>query len=325
MRAAKYGASGKKMKREGLKYRIIKYRDIIPFVIPAILFAIVFCYVPMVGILIGFKDKLNLTRYDVFEAFSRASWTLEHFRTLFSSDEFFRIIGNTLIISVLKIVILFPLPVALAIMITEVKSSAFSKTVQSLVYLPHFLSWAVITGIFMTFLSIDGPVNTILCNLGLMDADKPLNWFAEKGIFRGLVIALSGWKEIGYSAIVYIAAIMGIDSALFEAAELDGAGKMRRIFSITIPSILPTIAVLLIIRVGYIMDAGFDQVYTMLSSTTRETGEILGTYIYRLGMGEGGGNYGLSTAAGLFNSVVALFFVLSGNFIVKKLGGGGMW
>ena len=313
------------MKTEGFTYKIKKYKDIIWFLIPAMIFAIVFAYIPMVGILIGFKDNLNLTRYGVFDAFARANWTLDNFRTLLSSTEFLKVIGNTLAISILKIVILFPLPIILSVMITEVSNSKFSKSVQSVVYLPHFLSWAVITGIFMTFLALDGPVNSLFVKMGWMSADNPVNWFAEKGLFKGLVVALSGWKEVGYSAIVYIAAIMGIDATLFEAAKMDGAGKMRQIISITIPCIMPTIAVLFIIRIGYIMDAGFDEVYTMLTATTRETGEILGTYIYRIAMGDGGGEYGLSTAAGFFNSVVALFFILSGNFIVKKLGQGGMW
>lgn len=311
---------------DSFKAKWKRSKSLVPFVVPAVIFAVLFSYLPMMGLLIAFKDNINFIRYsNPIEAFMNANWTLEHFGKIFSDPEILKYIGNTLIISVLKIVILFPLPVVLAIMITEVSNRLFSKWTQMSVFLPHFLSWVVITGIFKCVLAIDGPVNSFLIRLGLMSSENPVYWFGTDSIFRGLVIFTSGWKEIGYSSIVYVSAIMAIDPNLYEAAKLDGAGKFRQIWSITIPSILPTIIVMLIIRVGYLMDAGFDQIYTMISSVTRNSGEIIGTYVYRISLGENAGQYGLSTAVGLFNGVVALLLILITNKIAKKSTGTGVF
>lgn len=310
-----------KAKKVTLAQKIKKHKHLIPFVIPAIVFALIFCYLPMAGILIAFKDNPNFVRYDVFEAFSRSDWTMENFQKIFSDPEIFRIIKNTLIISIMKIVILFPLPVILAVMITELRSQKFSKLVQGLVFLPHFFSWVVIVGIFNSIFGLYGPINNIIETLG----GDPTHFMGEPGWFRWLVVILSGWKEIGYSSIVYIAAIMSIDPALYEAAKIDGASKLRQIWNITIPSIMPTIIVMLIIRIGYLMDAGFEQVYAMLNPNVQETGEIIGTYVYKLGLGYANNDYGLSTAVGLFNGLISMALILSANYISKKKTGSGVW
>lgn len=298
-----------------------KYKTLIPFVIPAVLFALVFSYLPMTGILIAFKDHPNFIRYDVFEAFAKSDWTLENFERLFSDPDILKYIKNTLIISVMKIVILFPLPVVLAVMITELRSKRFSKLVQGLVFLPHFFSWVVIVGIFNNIFGMYGPINNIGTALGM----DPVHFMGEPSWFRWLVVILSGWKEIGYSSIAYIAAIMSIDPALYEAAKIDGASKLKQIWNITIPSIMPTIIVMLIIRIGYLMDAGFEQVYAMLNPNTLETGEIIGTYVYRLGFLAGSTDYGLSTAVGLFNGIISLLLILGANYVSKKKTGNGVW
>lgn len=301
-----------------LKKQLKKYGSLYPFLIPAMLLALVFSYLPMAGLVIAFKDNINFIRYDSpLEAFMNASWSFQHFRTIFSDPEIYKYIINTLIISAMKIIITFPLPIVLAVMISEVRNKGFSTFVQSMVFLPHFLSWVVITGIFKNLLAVDGPINAIF---GIR-----YHWFGEPGIFRWLVVALSGWKEVGYSSIVYISAILAIDACLYEAARIDGAGKLRQVFSITIPLIIPTIMTMLIIRLGYLMEAGFEQIYTMISSTTRDTGEIIGTYIYRISLGENGGNYGLSTAVGLFNGVISLILIVSANYVSKKLLNEGIW
>ncbi len=310
------------MENKTLRQKWRKNRSLVPFVIPAVVFAIIFCYIPMVGILIAFKDNPNFGRFEVLEAFNRADWTLDNFKILFSDPEILRYISNTLIISVMKIVILFPLPIILAIMISEVTNKLFSKYVQGVVFLPHFFSWVVIVGIFSSLFGKYGPVNNIAENI--FGAER-IMYMQEAGMFRWLVVLLSGWKEVGYSSIVYIAAITSIDPAQYEAARLDGAGKMQQIWNITLPAILPTIIVMLIIRVGYLMDAGFEQVYAMINSYTRETGEIIGTYVYRLGLGTGSRDYGLSTAVGLFNGVISLILIVSANAISKKKMGSGIW
>lgn len=301
--------------------KVKKHKHLIPFVFPAIVFALIFCYLPMAGIVIAFKDNPNFVRYEVFEALERSEWTMDNFKKIFSDPEILKYIKNTLIISLMKIIILFPLPVVLAIMITELRQKHFSKLVQGLVFLPHFFSWVVIVGIFNSIFGMYGPVNNLAQALG----GDPVYYMGEPGWFRWLVVILSGWKEIGYSSIVYISAIMSIDPALYEAAKIDGAGKFRQIWSVTIPSIMPTIVVMLIIRIGYLMDAGFEQVYAMLNSLTRETGEIIGTYVYRLGFGSASGDYGLSTAVGLFNGVISLILILGANYFSKKKTGNGVW
>ena len=310
-----------KTKKMTLAQKVKKHKHLIPFVIPAILFALVFCYLPMAGIVIAFKDNPNFVRYDVFVALERADWTMENFERIFSDPEIFSVVKNTLIISIMKIVILFPLPVILAVMITELRSKRFSKLVQGLVFLPHFFSWVVIVGIFNSIFGMYGPVNNLAEALG----GEAVYFMGEPGWFRWLVVILSGWKEIGYSSIVYISAIMSIDPALYEAAKMDGAGKFKQIWNITIPSIMPTIIVMLIIRIGYLMDAGFEQVYAMLNSLTRETGEIIGTYVYRLGFGSASSDYGLSTAVGLFNGIISLILILGANYFSKKKTGNGVW
>ena len=310
------------MKSNTLAHRLKKHKSLIPFVIPAVLFALVFSYLPMAGILIAFKDNPNFGRYPVFEAFNRASWTLDNFKILVSDPEILRYISNTLIISVMKIVILFPLPVLLAVMVSELRNQKFSKLVQGLVFLPHFVSWVVIVGIFNNIFGIYGPVNNLR---DLLFGADPIYFMGEPAWFRWLGVILSGWKEIGYSSIVYIAAITAIDPALYEAAKIDGASKIKQIFSITIPAIMPTIIVMLIIRIGYLMDAGFEQVYAMINSYTRETGEIIGTYVYRLGLGTGSRDYGLSTAVGLANGIISLILIVSANKLSKKYMGTGIW
>ena len=303
-----------------LAQKVRKHKQLIPFVIPAILFALVFCYLPMAGIVIAFKDNPNFMRYDVFEALSKADWSFKHFEMIFSDPEIFRVVRNTLIISVMKIVILYPLPIVLAVMITELRSKKFSKLVQGLVFLPHFFSWVIIVGIFNSLFGLYGPVNNIIEMLG----GDPTHFMGEPLWFRWLVVILSGWKEIGYSSIVYIAAIMSINPALYEATRLDGASKLRQVWSITIPSIMPTIIVMLIIRIGYLMDAGFEQVYAMLNANTMETGDIIGTFVYRKAMGAES-NYGLSTAVGLLNGLISMGLILGANYFSKKKTGSGVW
>lgn len=304
-----------------LKSKVNKHRSLIPFVIPAVLFALVFCYLPMIGILIAFKDNPNFGRYDAFDAFFRAEWTLDNFKLIFSDPEILRYVTNTLIISVMKIVILFPMPVILAVLISEVRKQGFSKMVQGIVFLPHFFSWVVIVGIFNSLFGMYGPIN----NIGVALGGEAVYYMGEPGWFRWLVVILNGWKEIGYSSIVYIAAITAIDPSLYEAAKLDGASKLRQIWNLTIPLIMPTIMTMLIIRIGYLMDAGFEQVYAMLNSYTRETGEIIGTYVYRLGLGTGSRDYGLSTAVGLANGLISLVLILFANKLSKKTMGTGIW
>ena len=304
-----------KTKKLTFAQKVSKHKQLIPFVIPAILFALVFCYLPMAGIVIAFKDNPNFMRYDVMEALQRADWTLDHFKMIISDPEIFKVVRNTLIISVMKIVILFPLPVFLAVMITELRSQKFSKLVQGLVFLPHFFSWVVIVGIFNSLFGLYGPINNIVEALG----GNPTHFMGEPLWFRWLVVILSGWKEIGYSSIVYIAAIMSIDPSLYEAAKIDGASKLRQIWNITIPSIMPTIMVMLILNVGSILALGFEKVLLMYTPINAGVSDILDTLTYRTGLRNS--NYSYATAIGLFSGVVGLILVSLSNYISKKTTG----
>lgn len=329
----------KARKSKDFKQRLKTHLGLYPFLIPAMAFALIFAYLPMLGLVIAFKENINFARYpDPITAFMQAEWTLGHFATIFSDPEIGKYIGNTLVISFMKLFILFPMPVILAVMIAEVRNKAYSTFVQAVVFLPHFLSWVVITGIFQDLLAVEGPINNLILDplasvwnkgpgswASWLKMDEGYHWFGEAKTFPALVVAMSGWKEIGYSSIVYVSAIMGIDACLYEAAKLDGASKVQQMVKVTVPMIASTIIVMLIIRVGYMMDAGFDQIQTMISSTTRETGEIIGTYIYRISLGQGVGEYGLSTAVGLFNGVISLALVCTANTISKKVTQEGIW
>ncbi len=297
--------------------------SLLPFLIPAIVLALIFCYMPMIGLLMGFKTKLNLFIYEPLEAFFNAEWTLENYRVLFSDANFLSALGNTLLISVLKIVILFPIPILFAIFLTDMGNLRMRKIFQAVVYLPHFLSWAIVAALFKKVFSSYGIVNSFLIQLGLMDAANPTLWFQDTSKFLFLVLFTEGWKEIGWSMIVYVSAILAIDQDMLEAARIDGAGKLAQMWYITLPAISTTITTMFILRISYLLDAGFDQIYALHTVTTSNRWQILGTYIFKLGIQEG--DYAFSTAVSFFNSVVALLLVLAGNLITKRISGKGIY
>ena len=218
---------------------------------------------------------------------------------------------------------MFPLPIALAIMINEMKSRVLKKWLQIVMYLPYFLSWATIAGIFVVMLNeTTGVVNNLLAFLG----HDRVNFLTSNDTFRGLMVTSTAWKDLGWSSITYLATITALDPCLNEAAKIDGANKFQQIFYITLPGIMPTVAVMFILRIGYIMDAGFEQVFVFYSPFVQKSGDILGMYTYRLiTQSSFIPQYSLSTAIGLFNSVVALILVLGGNAISKKLFHKGIW
>lgn len=302
-----------------------QYGSLFPFFIPAVIFALIFAYIPMAGLVMAFKENPNLLgSSSAVAGLLEAKWVgFEHFKRIFSQPEFLRAFRNTLIISALKIVIVFPLPIILAILISEMKGKIFKKSLQIVMYLPYFLSWATIGGIFIVILNKDtGAVNNILNYLGIGRFDFVTN----NSTFRSILVTTTAWKDIGWSAITYIAAITAIDISLNEVARIDGASKWQQIRYVTLPGILPTIAVMFILRIGYIMDAGFEQVFVFYSPFVQDNGDILGTYTYRLiRQSSLIPQYSLSTAIGFFNSFVALILVVSGNILSKKLFKQGIW
>lgn len=288
-----------------------RYRILYLLSVPGILYFFLFKYVPLFGSIIAFQN------YNIFKGITGSDWVgLEHFQKMFSHYDFLRILNNTLLLGLYDLVIAFPVPILLAILLNEVRMIVFKRLLQTIVYMPHFLSWVVISGIFMGIFSMDaGVVNKALGFLGM----QPVYFLGEDSYIRSILIGSGIWRDSGYGTIIFLAAIAGINPDLYEAAEVDGAGRLKQIWSITLPSLLPTIMILLLLHIGKFLDLGFERVFVFLNPLNLGSGEILDTYIYKAGLLSQ--QYSYTTAIGLFKSVVGLMLVLLGNFFSKKTTG----
>ncbi|WP_227793643.1 ABC transporter permease [Paenibacillus guangzhouensis] len=290
-------------------------------VIPAIIMIIIFSYIPMWGVLTAFQD------YSPAKGFFGSEWVgFKHFRMFFNAPEFWQIMRNTIVISMLKLFIAFPAPIVFALMLNEVKNAFFKRFVQTVSYLPHFISWVIVSGFVISLLSVDnGSVNMLLQKLNIID--EPVHWLSIPEYFWSILITSGIWKEIGFGAIVYLAAITGIDPHMYEAASIDGAGRMRQLVSITIPSIAPVIIIFLILQVGQILNAGFEEILLLTNQgqnvVLRPVSETIDTYVYRVGIE----NYRFSyaTAAGLFKGVISVGLLVIANWIARRLGNSSLW
>ncbi|GAB2670316.1 ABC transporter permease [Paenibacillus thermoaerophilus] len=289
--------------------------DLYLLLLPGVLFLLLFKYTPMYGILIAFKD------FNIFDGMSASPWVgFKHFEKLFTSDDFALVLKNTLIISLLKIVFLFPLPIVIAIMLNELKNMIFKRTVQTVIYLPHFLSWVIVSGLFIDILSTNGGlVNKVLVHFGM----EPIAFFMDTDYFRSVLVATAGWKETGWSTIVYLAAFSTIDPQLYEAAKIDGASRWRQIWHITLPGITPIIVLMFILRLGNIFEAGTEQILAMYNPTVYKVSDVIGTYVYRMGLGNQ--DYSFTTAVGMFESVIGFILILTGNYLSRKYLHRGIW
>jgi ABC-type polysaccharide transport system, permease component len=291
-----------------------KHADLYLLLLPALAALIIFKYVPMAGIQIAFR------KYNIFAGMAASPWVgFDNFRRLFSSSEFLNVLSNTLIISAYKIAILFPMGVIIALLLNEIHHMTYKRVVQTVIYIPHFFSWVVVAGLFSTILSSTGLMNKLLESLGA----NRINFMVSPSWFRAILVFSAGWKECGWNAIVFIAAIAGIDQQMYEAARIDGAGRVRQIISITIPSIMPTVILMLILRIGNLMTAGTQQVLVMYNPVVYDVADVLGTYIYRMGIGKM--EYSFSTAVGLFESVVGFGLVVMCNSLSRKFVGSSIW
>ncbi|WP_374955081.1 ABC transporter permease [Paenibacillus sp. PCH8] len=288
-----------------------RYRILYLLSVPGILYFFLFKYVPLFGSVIAFQN------YNIFKGITGSDWVgLEHFQKMFSHYDFLQILNNTLLLGLYDLVIAFPVPIVLAILLNEVRMIMFKRLLQTIVYMPHFLSWVVISGIFMGIFSMDaGVVNKALVFLGM----QPVYFLGEDSYIRSILIGSGIWRDSGYGTIIFLAAIAGINPDLYEAAEVDGAGRLKQIWSITLPSLLPTIMILLLLHIGKFLDLGFERVFVFLNPLNLESGEILDTYIYKAGLLSQ--QYSYTTAIGLFKSVVGLMLILLGNFFSKKTTG----
>lgn len=289
--------------------------DLYLLLVPGLLFLLIFRYAPMYGIIIAFQD------FNIFAGIQGSTWVgFDNFIRLFHSTQFLNVFRNTLIISVYKILFLFPLPIILAILLNEIGHMTFKKTVQTVIYLPHFISWVIVSGLFFNLLSINGGiVNSMIKQLG----GEPIAFFIEKNYFRSLLVITAGWKEVGWGTIIYLAAITGIDPQLYEAAIIDGANKFQQIWNITVPGITSTIVLMFILRIGSLLDAGMEQILTMYNPVVYEVADIIGTYVYRIGLGAS--DYSFATAVGLFNSIISLLLIMGGNYLSRRYMDKGIW
>lgn len=285
--------------------------------LPIVLYFVVFKYIPMGGIVIAFKN------YKIKSGIWGSAWVgLDNFTKAFNTMTFVRSVKNTLIISGLKLLFGFPMPIILALMLNEVTHKRYQRVVQTISYLPHFLSWVVLAGMFQQLLSPNnGAVNYMLKSW--FGVENPIYFLGDNHYFRGTLVVTDIWKNVGWSSILYLATIVGIDPTLYEAATVDGATRFQCTRYITLPSLMPTIVVMLILNVGSIMDAGFDQIFNLYNSAVYQTGDIIDTYVYRYGIGDM--KYSLATAVGLFKNVIAFVLVLGTNMITKRISGEGIW
>ena len=288
--------------------------------IPGLLFILLFNYLPMYGIVIGFKDYNIFAGNNPFDAIRLSPWVgLKFWNKLWRMSKFRQSIANTFIISAMKVVIGFPIPILLALMINEVRNIVMKRVLQTVMYLPHFISWVIVGALFMNFMGTQGVVNKLIEGLG----GTPQKFFMDNRWFRWVLLLSSVWKESGWGTIVYLAAITGIDPALYEAARIDRANRLQQIWYVTLPGIAGTIVMMLILRLGGIMDAGFSQILVMYNSTVYKSGDIIGTFVYREGLGKM--NWSQGTIVGLFNSIINMVLMLSGNVISRKLSGKSIW
>nr|WP_240762614.1 ABC transporter permease subunit [Paenibacillus thalictri] len=289
--------------------------DLYLLLIPGLAFLLLFKYAPMYGVIIAFQD------FNIFEGFTGSQWVgLAQFAKLIHSEDFYQVFINTLMISLYKIVLLFPVPIVIALLLNEVRKMWFKRAVQTVIFLPHFLSWVIISGLFINILSPSGGlVNQVIHYFG----GTPISFFLDNDYFRSVLVFTAGWKESGWNTIIFIAAIAGIEQEQYEAASIDGAGRIRQMLHITLPGIMPTIILVLVLRLGYLLEAGTEQILTMYNSVVYTSGDVIGTYVYRQGLGQQ--DYSFSTAVGLFNSVVGFILILLGNELSKRLVKRSIW
>ncbi|MFD3273167.1 ABC transporter permease [Paenibacillus dendritiformis] len=287
--------------------------DIQLMVLPALVFIFIFSYIPMYGVLIAFQD------YKMGSNLLNNNWVgLKHFIAFFNSPDFYPVMRNTIIISFLKFIFGFPAPILLALMLNEVRKMFFKRVVQTVTYLPHFLSWVVIGSMVTSLLSVDnGSINMLLEKLKLID--EPVNFLSMSEYFWTILITTNVWKEIGFASIVYLAAIAGIDPHLYEAASIDGASRFKQMWLITLPCIMPVVIIFMILAIGNLTSAGFEDILILASNPAlRDVSDSLDVYVVRVGIDNY--RYSYATAIGLFKAVVSVTLLTLANFIARKTG-----
>lgn len=294
--------------------RMNREKYIYLLLLPGVLYFIIYRYVPMAGLVIAFKD------FNPFTGFWNSEWVgIKHFTRMFESSEVIQVLVNTIQISLLQIFVAFPVSIILALMLNELRHATLKRFIQSLIYLPHFLSWVVVVGIFVLFLRGEGLVNSVLANFGL----EAIPFLTDPAYFKPIIILQVIWKEAGWGTIIFLAALAGVNPSLYEAAVIDGANRWRQLWHVTLPAIRGVIIILFILRLGSVLDTGFEQIFLMLNPFNMDSGNVLDTYVYFKGIQQG--NIGFATAVGMFKGVIGLVLVLSANRLAKRFGEDGLY
>ena len=300
-----------------LKVFFVKYKFLNLLVLPGLVYFIVFRYLPFYGIVIAFKDYNGMGGV---AGIINSPWIgFDNFIKFFSGEYFLRLLGNTLIISAYELVFGFPLPVILALILNEIYNQRFKRVVQTITYLPHFLSWVVIAGLILTIFAKDGPVNELLSVFGF----NKIGFLNNTGFFRGIIVSSQIWQTLGWNSILFLAAISGIPSEMYESAIVEGANRWQRAIYITIPSMYFVITIMLILFIGTSIDSNFDQIINLYSPAVYSVGDVFDTFVFRRGIQ--GAEFSYSAAVGLFKSVANFILVYGSNKIVKQLGQEGIW
>lgn len=294
---------------------IRKNRAIYLMVLPVVLYFFIFKYFPMYGAVIAFKD------FSPAKGIWGSDWVgFQHFKDFFQSYYFIRVLRNTFLISFYNLIFGFPAPIILAILLNELRQKLFKSIVQTVSYLPHFISIVVISGLIIDFTNRGGIVNSIIMFFGGQDSALMNN--AEN--FRTIFVSTSVWQELGWSSIIYLAALSGINPELYEAVRVDGAGRFRQIWSVTLPGLIPTIMILLILRIGGLMEVGFEKIVLLYNPNTYETADVISSFVYREGLAQGN-DYSYTTAVGLFQSMINFILLISANSISRRFSGSRLW
>ena len=307
MASAASESNGLRARRSGgLWTRLVRDRYLYLLALPGMFYFVLFHYMPMWGIAIAFQN------YSPFRGIQGSEWVgFAQFARLFHHPDFLLIFRNTFAISLLNILFFFPAPILLALLLNEIRSALYKRTIQTVLYLPHFVSWVVIVSLSISMMNSGGAITALLKSMGIHT-----QLLMDKSLFWGIITIQSIWKDAGWGTIIFLAALSGIHPELYEAARVDGANRWKQMTKITLPGIMTTIVILLILRLGQILSLSFDQLFLMGNSLVRDVAEIFDTYVYKVGVMQG--NFSFATAVGLFKSVVGLVFILSANYLARK-------
>jgi putative aldouronate transport system permease protein len=308
-------AAGRKTKSSALWRKLNQSKYLLLLFLPCLIYYILFKYLPMFGIVISFKN------YNLYKGIWDSPWVgFKYYKMFFANPDFLILLRNTILLGAYKLFFGFPAPIILALMLNELKHAMFKRFVQTVSYLPHFISNVVVASMVIMFLSPSGGiVNHIIQLLGM----DPVNFMVKAELFRPIYVISEIWQHIGWETIIYLAALTAIDPQLYEAAEMDGAGRWKRVFHVTLPGIAPAIVILFILNIGKVLEIGFEKVFLLYNPAIYETADIISTYVYRTGLSQG--NYSYATAIDLFGGIVSLIFVYSANYLSRKVGETSLW